>query len=276
MKDSTEDANFEDLTPESAKREVQIYRDESVVRREQNLFEEQSRALDPKPNGFLERMSPKRAIGRAKENTAALTDLTQQRTRLVEAHSDLIDATIHNRSAADIAREKVERILKAERALGDHVEQEARLKKIQADSQEQELRRRERAAKDEEARRSRIQSSLQQNDDLDAQIAREGKLLQLAQLRKQREAFQQASTATDKPEPSRRERTPSPELRALAERAETVKTIREHCDDQRIVLQRTYERGVIDEEQLEDGLEEIDRNEAWAIAAYEGRQEGGG
>lgn len=277
-----EDARYEDLgrgksRSSKAAREVQRYESQNLVRREQNLFEEQSRAVDPRPQGFLEHLSPARALERASRNTQKLTQVARDRADFVRAHTDLIDATVVNRSAAEIARAKVERLLKAEEAMGEQIEQEARLTRLQAEREELRLRQESQTMKDEERRRRDLQDQLRENDQLDAQIAREEKLYQLEQLR---QARAQLSSPETPPAPAAsapgRAVGLTPELENLVQGARAIEDIRRYCDAKRAFLKQEHGLGVTSPEQYEDALDLIERQEARAIAAYEARVEQGG
>lgn len=261
MDDSRKNDKSKGLKKSQAEKALQRLRTETALQRQQNIFEQRA-----KPQGFLESLNPLRAIRRAKEETDALTELTNANTRLVDANSNYVAATARNQSAAEIAQERIDSEIKAERAMGEKLEQEARLARIEAERKALELQQQVQHQEAEIAREKRNEASMQEIDDLDFELAKKKRLLELHQLN-------QALAASSAPDTTTQagQRTPGPELYALVERSESRAVIEEHCNDERMIWKRKFERGAISEERYEDKMAEIEADERWATQALENR-----
>lgn len=211
--------------------------------------------LDPKPQGFLERLNPSRAFDRVIAETHKAAAITQARRRLVEEDSRL-KATLHeNRSVEELAELRVQTQLERQRLalLELRAKQAAVLNPPPTPAPEPEDTQEVRALREE--------------------VAKEGLNLKLQQLRLNRAKVQQEEQALSRP-PEPEPEVSSEEMGALLDRMANVRDLTLTAKRLRSQVELLKASGAYSDDEAQQELRELRNAIRFALQQAQAQQEG--
>jgi len=270
MSEPIEDADFEDMgRPVQKSYSTEVIRSETEHSSSQALVRNMASNLGPVDQGFFE--SRERALARKRREIDQQDAIIQAQKRLFLSGIELTDAIVAAQNAEETAQIRAQARLKAERAAARKQILLDEIEELELQQERDRVRRQPQLDKEREADRRTGRTTQNEVGSIRAQLEKERAEFELEQLRAKRAAF----NSPPAPAPPTREpkNQPTPELRALVDRAESIAAIERYCVAQRAVADANLEIGVLDEEAYEDKVDEIKGWEIWAKTEFEDRQE---
>lgn len=275
-----EDADYEEIGSTHRRALAKAGNNQNAVVRSGSGFgHREQRMIDRSPQGLMEQVFPSKVGDRIRKNLEALTDEARAKKSLVDADTDLREAIVKNRHIEEQAEERARRILIAEQAETEFVRQDVRLKQLQGDRLEAQLKREQRNDQQSEQRQLQALPEDEHTARLRRQVEQAELEVRLEELNAKKEdvraraAGRNRSSDAARSEKATRRAVETPEFLAMVETAQTIDQIKSYHKTRRILVQQKLEMGSIAPEEAEEEYDEIDAQENDAIERFRERMD---